>query len=109
MEDCGDTRRDRTRGTDIELGPMTLLPRSGGGQLITRLSRRAFHVTALLALSLCIAACSTLKLGYEHLPRLATWQADRYLALDDEQKALVTRHAGELQRWHRQNLLPVYA
>ena len=60
-------------------------------------------------MSLCVAACSTLKLGYENLPRLATWQADRYLALDDEQEALVTRHVGELQRWHRQNLLPVYA
>lgn len=88
---------------------MTLLPRPGGGQLITRLSGRAVRVAALLALSLCIAACSALKLGYENLPRLATWQADRYLALDDEQEALVTRRVGELQGWHRQHLLPVYA
>ena len=99
----------RKRGTDIQLEPMTSLPRPGGGQLSTRLSGRALRVAALLALSLCIAACSALKLGYENLPRLATWQVDRYLALDDEQKALVARRAGELQRWHRQNLLPVYA
>lgn len=88
---------------------MTLLPRPGGGQLITRLSGRAVRVAALLGLSLCVAACSTLKLGYENLPRLATWQADRYLALDDEQEAIVGRRVGELQRWHRQTLLPVYA
>lgn len=88
---------------------MTPPPRPGGGQLITRLRGRLLRVTALLALSLCIAACSTLKLGYENLPRIATWQADRYLALDDDQEALVTRHTRELQRWHRQHLLPVYA
>ncbi len=88
---------------------MTLLPRPGGGQLITRLQGRPVRVAALFALSLCVAACSTLKLGYENLPRLATWQADRYLALDDEQESLVARRVGELQRWHRQNLLPVYA
>lgn len=88
---------------------MTLLPRPEGGQVITGLSGRALRVTALLALSLCVAACSTLKLGYESLPRLATWQADRYLALDDDQKSLVARRVRELQRWHRQTLLPVYA
>ena len=88
---------------------MTLPPRPGGGQLITRLQGRAVRVAALLALSLCVAACSALKLGYENLPRLATWQADRYLALDDEQESLVARRVGELQGWHRQNLLPVYA
>src|SRR5690606_3676971 len=37
------------------------------------------------------------------------WQVDRYLDLDDEQEALVTRRAKDVQGWHRQNLLPVYA
>jgi hypothetical protein len=56
-----------------------------------------------------LAACTAIKLGYENLPRLVQWQADRYLSLDSSQESLVNRHAKSLQRWHRQNLLPVYA
>ena len=60
-------------------------------------------------MSLLVTACNAIKLGYENLPRLVEWQADRFLSLDNEQEALVNRHAKSLQRWHRQNLLPVYA
>ncbi len=67
------------------------------------------RILALLALSAGLAACTALKLGYENLPRLVEWQADRFLSLDGEQEALVTRHARLLQRWHRRNQLPVYA
>ena len=67
------------------------------------------RMVALLAVSILVTACNTIKLGYENLPRLVEWQVDRFLALDDEQEALVNRHARTLQRWHRQNLLPVYA
>ncbi len=67
------------------------------------------RIIALLAMSFLVTACNAIKLGYENLPRLIEWQADRYLSLDNEQEALVNRHAKSLQRWHRQNLLPVYA
>jgi Family of unknown function (DUF6279) len=67
------------------------------------------RIVALLAVAILVTACNTIKLGYENLPRLVEWQADRFLALDNEQEALVNRHARTLQRWHRQNLLPVYA
>ena len=67
------------------------------------------RIVVLLTLSLLVTACNTVKLGYEHLPRLVEWQVDRFLSLDNEQEALVKRHAKSLQRWHRQNLLPVYA
>ncbi len=63
----------------------------------------------LLAFALVLTACSTIKLGYENLPRLAVWQADSYLSLDDDQEAALNRHAKALQRWHRQEQLPVYA
>jgi hypothetical protein len=67
------------------------------------------RIVALLAMSILVTACNAIKLGYENLPRLVEWQADRFLSLDNEQEALVNRHARSLQRWHRQNLLPVYA
>ena len=67
------------------------------------------RILALLALSAGLAACTALKLGYENLPRLVEWQADRFLSLDGEQEAMVTRHSKVLQRWHRRNQLPVYA
>lgn len=63
----------------------------------------------MLAGVLALAACSTIKLGYENLPRLMAWQADRYLALDDDQEAILARHARALQQWHRHDQLPVYA
>lgn len=62
-----------------------------------------------MGLTLLVASCSAIKLGYENLPRLVQWQVDRFLSLDDDQEAMVNRHAQALQRWHRQNLLPVYA
>lgn len=67
------------------------------------------RIVGLLAVSILVTACNTIKLGYENLPRLVQWQVDRFLSLDGEQEALVNRHARSLQRWHRQNLLPVYA
>lgn len=74
-------------------------------------ARACLHsrLIAVLALAFLLAACNTVKFGYEQLPRLVQWQADRFLSLDNEQEALVNRHARSLQRWHRQNLLPVYA
>lgn len=74
-----------------------------------RAGRQAGRIATLLALSLLLTSCSAMKLGYENLPRLVEWQVDRFLSLDDDQEALVIRHAKVLQRWHRQNLLPVYA
>jgi hypothetical protein len=56
-----------------------------------------------------LGACTAVKLGYENLPLMVEWQADRYLSLDGDQEALVSRHAKSLQRWHRRSLLPVYA
>lgn len=96
--------------TKITAASGPAIPLAGKGrELITAARRQAGRIAALLALALLVSACSAIKLGYENLPRLVEWQADRYLSLDADQEALVIRHATTLQRWHRQNLLPVYA
>lgn len=61
------------------------------------------------AVGVVLASCSAIKLGYENLPRLTQWQANRYLSLDDSQASQIRDQAASLQHWHRQNLLPVYA
>ncbi len=80
-----------------------------GRQLITGLGCGAVRIFSLLVFTLLLASCTAVKLGYENLPRLIQWQADRYLSLDSAQADLVNRHARSLQQWHRRNLLPVYA
>lgn len=62
----------------------------------------------LAAACLAAAGCSFVRLGYDTLPRLLMWEIDGYLALDDEQKAIVARHLEEIHRWHRREQLPQY-
>lgn len=62
----------------------------------------------LAAACLAAAGCSFVRLGYDTLPRLLAWELDGYLALDDEQKAIVARHLEEIHRWHRREQLPEY-
>jgi hypothetical protein len=54
------------------------------------------------------AACSFTSLGYNTLPSLMLWQADRYFYLTDAQKSLVNERLTVVHRWHRSNELPVY-
>ena len=67
------------------------------------------RLLALFVMPLLLSACTAVKLGYENLPFVVGWQADRFLSLDESQEALVARHAKALQSWHRKSLLPVYA
>ena len=62
-----------------------------------------------MCLLVALAACSTIRLGYEKLPFLAGWQVDRYLDLTSEQEAMVYRRLRSLQAWHRETQLPKYA
>jgi hypothetical protein len=66
---------------------------------------------AALAAGLAVAAgCSMIgRLGYEHLPTLASWRADTYLSLNAEQKALASRRIEALHAWHRSTQLDDYA
>ena len=48
------------------------------------------------------------KFGYDVLPTWAHWQIERYLSLDEDQRAIVSRRVDELHRWHRRVQLPKY-
>lgn len=63
----------------------------------------------LTAGCLALTGCSMPRLGYAAAPTWAIWQLDNYLALDDDQRALVRERIDELLRWHRAVQLPQYA
>lgn len=74
------------------------------------LTTRGWRLGALLALlALLLSGCTMARLGYDLLPAWSSWQLDRYLALDEDQRALVSRRLDELHRWHRRGQLPGYA
>ena len=71
---------------------------------------RGWRLGALLTLlALLASGCTMARLGYDLLPAWSSWQLDRYLALDEDQRALVSRRLDELHRWHRRGQLPGYA
>ena len=56
-----------------------------------------------------VAGCSMVgRLGYENLPRLATWRADSYLSLTADQRAAASRRFEALHDWHRTTQLDDY-
>lgn len=59
-----------------------------------------------LALSLVLAGCSAIKLGYSNLPNLAYWWLDNYVDFSDEQAPQVRDEIARVHGWHRQNELP---
>jgi hypothetical protein len=64
---------------------------------------------SFVALWLTVSGCSVLpRFGYENLPTLATWQADSYLSLNAEQKALASRRIEAVHAWHRRTQLDDY-
>lgn len=69
-------------------------------------SRRMAGIILAAALTLALAACSTVKLGYEALPTLAYGWLDRYVDLQDAQSAEVRRDLAATLAWHRRNELP---
>lgn len=65
-----------------------------------------------LALLLCLicCGCSTgLKLAYNHLDTLASWQLGKLVDLDAPQKQQFKRAFDTFWRWHRGTQLPIYA
>ncbi len=73
-------------------------------------SLRAITLAPSLALLLALGGCSTgLKLAYNNLERLALWEVDDEIDLDDAQKAAFRQEFQALHRWHRQTQLPLYA
>ena len=62
----------------------------------------------LLIALLLLQGCSAIKLGYQQLPTLSYWWLDSYLSFSDNQTVRVKESLDGLQRWHRQQELPLY-
>lgn len=62
----------------------------------------------LLTVLVLLQACSAVKLGYQQLPTLSYWWLDNYLAFSDTQTPRLKESLENLQRWHRQQELPLY-
>ncbi len=67
---------------------------------------RALFLILLLALT---AACSTIRLSYNHADTLLYWWLDAYVDFEGEQSAWVKRDINALFQWHRKTQLHDYA
>jgi hypothetical protein len=67
--------------------------------------RRAVHALAALGVVLLLAACSSLRLGYNNADTLLVYSLDSYLNLDDAQQELARERVSELLAWHRSTQL----
>ena len=64
---------------------------------------------AMVAAVLVLAACSSLRLGYNNADTLLMYAADSYLDLDSEQDAFARERVRALLAWHRRTQLREYA
>ncbi|MBU3648207.1 MAG: hypothetical protein FGM56_09045 [Limnohabitans sp.] len=62
----------------------------------------------VLATSMLLSGCSTIKLVYNQSDDLLYWWIDGYADLQDGQKQFTREALTDLQRWHRQQQLPEY-
>lgn len=65
------------------------------------------HWIVCLSLVL-LSGCSAIKLGYQQLPTLSYWWLDNHLSFSDAQTPRIKESLEHLQRWHRQQELPLY-
>ena len=56
--------------------------------------------------TLALGACSTVKLGYNRVPDLASWWLDSYVGFNDAQSAQLRTDLNQLVAWHRAQELP---
>ena len=74
----------------------------------TALGRHARRFVAVSSL-LLVAACSSIKLGYNNADTLLVYALDSYLDLDDRQSELARERVRTLMAWHRSTQLAGYA
>jgi hypothetical protein len=70
---------------------------------------RGSRLLALGLFALLFAACSTIKLGYNHADTLLLHSLDRYVSLTDDQEQMVRQRVGSMMAWHRATQLADYA
>lgn len=74
-----------------------------------RSARALWRGALALALVLAVAACSSLRLGYNNADTLVLYSLDRYFDLDDTQEKLARERVRALLAWHRSTQLADYA
>jgi hypothetical protein len=70
---------------------------------------RSMRQLFLLGLCLTIAACSSIKLTYDHGDTLLYWWLNAYVDLDSDQKSWVKKDIDDLFQWHRNTQLKDYS
>lgn len=73
---------------------------------IARHAPRVVRIIGLLSLSMTLAGCSALKLGYAALPEVAYWWLDGYLGFEGAQSQRLREDLKRLHAWHRSAELP---
>ncbi len=63
----------------------------------------------LLIVTVLLAGCSMVRLGYSQLDNIAAWMADEYFDLDARQKREFQERFDRIYEWHRYEQLPDYA
>jgi hypothetical protein len=74
-----------------------------------RVSFGFWRIIGLCALSLLLAGCSAVRIGYSQLPEISYWWIDSWIDTADTQSARLRRELDELFQWHRSTELPQYA
>lgn len=71
--------------------------------------RRIMRIVAVIALGLLLAGCSAIRIAYNQAGHVATWKADDYFGLSDEQKRNFRSLFARGHAWHRATQLEAYA
>lgn len=71
--------------------------------------QRSLRLAGALVLLAAVAACSSLRFGYNHADTALLYTLDRYFDLDDAQKKLARERVDALLAWHRRTQLDDYA
>ncbi len=84
--------------------------RNDSSSLITGSSAPRFtRLAAIAALTVSVASCAAMKIGYNNADTLALLQLDSYLDLTDDQEQTVKERFNRLMAWHRTTQLRDYA
>jgi hypothetical protein len=93
----------------LSRGPATRGGNDASPPLRSGRLRPLVRAAAAAALLLAVAACSSLRLGYNNADTLALYTLDRYFDLDDAQEQLARDRVRALLAWHRRTQLAGYA
>lgn len=94
---------DRNTGPLRDAATRDARPRTWSA--MPRMSRRV----VIASMALMVAACSSIKLGYNSAETLLLYGLDSYFDLDETQEQLARERMRPLLAWHRTQELPTYA